>query len=210
MKTSAITVFFIITTTCLCAQDWSPTVYRVGEKYQGYIVKNDGTKTEGYLEAQERGSVEGMGYSNQNRVIFYSSPNDKKSKETYKPEDLKEYKIADKLYKTMNYSGGLMAKPLRFVLTKIEGQIGLYVWYDHNGYGSGHIPIYTEKLVIQKGDEKPMEFSNFALSFAKKMSEMTSDYAELSKKVLDKESGYGMASYENVINEYNTWYKAKK
>ena len=209
MKKSALTGLIILFTICLYAQEWTTPAYRIGEKYPGYVIKTDGTKIEGFLEAQTRGSIDGTGFSNQNRVVFFSDPKDRKTKITYKPEDLKEYMIADKLYKTMSYSGGLMAKPLRFLLVKISGQIGLYVWYDHNGYEANRTPIYTDKIIIQKGDEKPVEFSNFALSFAKKMSEMVSDYPELSKKVLDKEAGYGMASYEKVIIEYNTWFKEK-
>lgn len=41
------------------------------------------------------------------------------------------------------------------------------------------------------------------------MSEYVSDYAELSKKILDKEKGYGLLKILDIIDEYNTWCKTK-
>jgi hypothetical protein len=206
LKLTFIIILFSIAK--LYSQDWSSGIYNVGVTYPGYIIKNDGTKIEGYLEAQERGAIDGVGFSNQNRVIFYSDPKNRKTKITYKPEDIKEYMIADKIYKTMNYSGGLMGKPLRFLLVKKEGRIGTYVWYEHKGFENmmRQNPTFEDKLIIQKGDEKPIEQTSLYLGFVKKVGELVSDDAELANKVAKKEKGYGMSNFDKVLEEYNTWY----
>lgn len=190
----------------LSAQDWSTSVYLEGKIYPGYIIKTNGDKIDGYLKALSRGSVDGVGNSNQNKVIFYSDPENNKTKIVYKPEDLKGYMIADKYYKAMNYSGGLSAGPIRFLLQLTEGQISRYVWYDHTGRDTQLNPIFEEKFIIQKGDEKPAEESMIMLGFANKVSALVSDNVELANKVRAKEEGYKVTKFYDIIAEYNKWY----
>ncbi len=189
------------------SQDWSG--YRVGELYPGYIIKTDGTKVEGYIEAQPRGETTGvyMNDGNQVKVIFYADPKNKKTKVTYKPDDLKEYKIAEKLYRSINYSGGLTSKPLRFVLLVEEGRIARYMWYNNNG--SYVYPQFEEKEILVKVGEKPIEASMLALGFTKKMSNLVADYKELADKITNKEKGYGFTSYDKIVKEYNSWYETQ-
>ena len=206
MKKTTITGLFILFTLCLFGQDWSYDIYHVGEKYPGYIIKNDGTKVEGYLEAHSRASSSPFSADNQTKVTFFSDPKNKKTKIEYKPEDLKEYMIADKHYVAMNYSGGLLAKPVRFLLVKKEGRIKTCVWYEVDQTQTQGPTKYIEKEIIQKGDEKPFESTSLLLGFVKKMSELVKEYPELAKKITNKEKGYGMLNIENIIAEYNEWY----
>jgi len=189
------------------AQDWSTSVYSQGTMYPGYIIKTDGTKIEGYIKAKPRAELESLGGSNQKSVDFYTDPKGKKTKTVYKPEDLKEYKIADKVYRSIHYSGGLTSKPLRFVLLASDGHIARYTWYDQEGYDVHLVPQYKEKVIYQKGDEKPVELSDLAIGFTKKVSAMVSDDAELAAKITNKEKGYGMLALEKIIAEYNAWYE---
>lgn len=204
------TAMLLIFSDFLFSQSWTSDVYQVGVLYPGYIIKSTGEKVEGYIEAQPRGEKQDLGNSNQTRVIFYTDKDDKKSKVIYKPEDVTGYMISDKVYKSMNYSGGLTSKPLRFVLRVNEGCISSYVWYNCKQYyiNTGDCE-WEEVQLYQKGDDKPVEQSSFALNFSKKMSEYVSDYAELSKKILDKEKGYGLLKILDIIDEYNTWCKTK-
>ena len=55
-----------------------------------------------------------------------------------------------------------------------------------------------------------MALQDFAIGFAKKMSAFVADDEELSKKVADKEKGYGMLQIDAIVDEYNTWYKTNK
>lgn len=199
-----LSAIFLMTVLSINAQDWSYSVYSIGTKYPGYIIKTDGTKVEGYLEAQARAEYEGVGASNQTKVEFYADPKNKATKVVYRPEDLKEYKIADKVYKSIYYSGGLSSKSLRFVLLTQEGCIAKYLWYDFEMY-DGRETKYTSKVIIQKADGKPFEQSMFLMGFSKKMGELVSDYPELSAKVIAKEKGYGAISIDAIIGEYNTW-----
>ena len=184
-------------------QDWSG--YRTGELYAGYIIKNDGTRVEGYIEAQPRGANPGnlQLNSNQSRVIFYTDREDKKSKIIYKPADLTEYKIADKTYRSMHYSGGLSSKPLRFLLLVKDGRIAQYMWYEND---NGE---WEETVIFQKGQEAPVSIKSFALGFSKKMSELVSDNKELAEKVKNKEKGYGLLSLYDIIEKYNNSYTSE-
>jgi hypothetical protein len=55
----------------------------------------------------------------------------------------------------------------------------------------------------------PVTIAYFGLGFAKKLSQYLSDYPELSKKVADKEKGYGMLKLLDIIAEYNSWYASR-
>ena len=184
------------------AQDWAG--YSVGELYPGYIIKKDGTKIEGYLEGQElaTSSDSPFGNSNQSRVVFFTDHKNKKTKVIYKPEELIEYQIADKIYHTVNYSGGLSSKALRFLLLVKDGAIAQYLWYDKvQTYPRTE---YENKIVYQKKGGKTFD-GTVLIGFAKKMSEIVSDYPELSKKIADKEKGYGVTDIDKIIEEYNKW-----
>jgi|SRR6185437_4083486 len=204
MKKNVFILFvFVLISGAAFAQkpDWSSDVYMEEQIYPGYIIKSNGEKIEGFIKALPRGASEdGLMPSNQTRCDFYTDPKNKKTKVVYKPADLIGYKIADKYYKSIAYSGGLMAKA-NFCLQTSAGRISTYVWYSKK-----NLTQWEEKDLIQKGDEKPMDQSMFMLSFAKKMSEMASDYPELAAKVSNKDKGYGVGSMFDVIKEYNEWY----
>jgi hypothetical protein len=191
------------------AQDWSSDVYRMGELYPGYIVDATGKKTEGFIKYQNR-------YTMQNEVLFYTDKDDKKSKQDLKTKDLKEYKVADKLYHCINYSGGLVGSAVRANLLVQEGCITQYVWYNRvenwailqKGPAESEEEfmnrMYPSVMVFMKaGDEQPRSLDYFGLGFPKKMSEYVSDNAALAKKVADKEKGYGMLKVLDIISEYN-------
>lgn len=208
LRTLLSTGLFLLITT-IYAQDWSSDVYRGGELYPGYIIDATGKKTEGYIKYQNR-------YTMQNEVLFFTDKDDKKSKQDLKTKDLKEYKVADKLYHCINYSGGLVGSAVRANLVVQEGCITQYVWYNRaenwaimqKGATESEEEfmnrMYPSVMVFMKaGDEQPRSLDYFGLGFPKKMSEYVSDNAELAKKVADKEQGYGMLKVLDIINEYN-------
>ena len=191
------------------AQDWSSSVYKGGELYPGYIVDAEGKKTEGYIKFQNR-------YTMQNEVLFYTDKDNKKTKQDLKTKDLKEYKVADKLYHCINYSGGLLSSAIRANLVVEEGCITQYVWYNRAENwaimqkGANETEeefmarMYPSVMVFMKpGDEKPRSLDYFALKFADKMAEYVGANKELAKKVADKEKGYGMLNILPIITEYN-------
>jgi hypothetical protein len=218
-------VAFLLTTTAFSQNngsqaDWSPEIYQVGKVYPGYIVKLDGDTIQGFIKADTRCSTGGMGSSNQNLAQFFTSQTDKKPVAKYKPADIKGYKIADKVYESINYSGGLFKKP-NFNLVVEEGKIRLYEWYSTvenfmsvtrqsgESFKSYDARRYETKVIVAKDPTEPIELSMLGLSFAKKMPPMISDYEELARKVSEKEKGYTFLRIYEVIKEYNSW-AAKK
>lgn len=200
---------FMLTTFIMFAQDWSTDVYKQGELYPGYIVDTDGKKTEGFIKYQDR-------YSMQKDVLFYTDKDDKKSKVKYATSDLTEYKVADKLYHCIHYSGGLLSKPINANLVVKEGCITEYVWYDRaddyltmrktggetdEQFAARMYPPTT--LYKKNGDDDVKTVQSFALKFADKMAEWISDDAALSEKVSSKEKGYGMLHILDIIEQYN-------
>lgn len=196
--------------------DWSPQVYQEGKKYSGYIIKLDGDTIYGYLKALPRTVIDGMGHSNQNRVYFYLNESDRKPQDKYKPKELKGYLIADKLYESINYSGGLLKKP-NFNIVLQDGAIRQYEWYStRDGFirmrkqsGESWAEYddrrYETKLIIAKDPTEPIEYSFLGMRFAKKMPEMIGDHKELATKVANKEKGYKWINFFEVIDEYNAW-----
>lgn len=211
----------LISFTGLNAQSFDPQIYTVGKKYPGYIIKLNGDTVHGFIEAKERCSIGGLGYSNQNRCEFYLNENDKKATEKYGPKDIKAYMLADKFYKSIPFSGGLV-KSNNFCLQTASGRISSYVWYStkdgfvnmNKGDGESQEDFdkrrYEIKNVYQKLEEDPFLLDSYLLSFAKKMSALVSDYPELSKKIADKEKGYKIDAFFKIIEEYNTWFANKE
>lgn len=201
--------------------DWNPQIYQVGKMYPGYIIQLDGDTVKGFLKADTRCSVGGIGTSNQNQAAFYLNESDKKPAAKYKPDAIKGYMIADKLYESITYSGGLLKKP-NFNLVIAEGAIRTYEWYSTvDGYmslvsQSGETwkqfddRAYEVKTIIAKDPTAPIEFGMLGLQFAKKMPEIISDNEELARKVANKEKGYKMFNIYSVIDEYNKWAAARK
>jgi hypothetical protein len=208
MKKLILSAILLLFSASLFSQDWSADIYQVGKLYPGYIIKTKGDTIQGYIEAQPRAAKNSLGSSNQTRVVFFTDKENKKSKVIYKPDSVKEYMVAEKIYKAIHYTGGLTSKPLGFVLRTNEGCISNFVWYNCKQYYVNTNDCEWEGVELyQKGDDNPVEQSSFALNFAKKMSEYISDDADLSKKVLNKEKGYGLLKILDIIAEYNTWCK---
>lgn len=193
------------------AQNWGENVYKSGEYYPGYIITSDGEQIDGHIKFSNR-------YTMQNKIVFTPDVKNKKSKENYNTDDLKEYHFADKTYHVIHYSGGLFKKPLKAVLLADDGCIKRYVWYNRaDNYmslskSSGESEeeylarLYPpDEIFLKDGEEYPKSTSMFALKFADKMSELVKEYAELAEKVSNKEKGYGMLGLYNIIAEYNEW-----
>jgi hypothetical protein len=137
----------------------------------------------------------------------YKNETDPKPSGEFKPDDIKEYKVADKLYRSIPYSGGLLAKPLRFNLVNKDGPIREYVFYHEDGGSGGSDMVFHKPH--DATNSKPVSLPDFGLGFAKKVSAYVGDYPELAKKVADKEKGYGMLKILDIIAEYNQWYLSK-
>lgn len=200
--------------------NWSPEIYQVGKMYPGYIIENDGDTIRGFLKADTRCSNGGIGSSNQNTAAFYANETDKKPVAKYKPDEIKGYRIGDKVYESINYSGGLMKKP-NFNLVVEDGAIRMYEWYstveNYNmitqrsgeSWKDYDARRFETKIIIAKDPKEPMEHSSLGLGFAKKMPALMSDNPEMAKKVADKEKGYTFLNMFEVIKEYNAWAASK-
>lgn len=179
--------------------DWSGKVYTTGKIYPGYYITNTNDTINGYF-------VHGNQTANQKRCYFYKNETDRKHSNEFAPDDIKEYKVADKLYRSIAYSGGLLTKPLRFNLVNKDGPIREYVFYHEDGSGGSDVVFHKPH---DAANSKPVSLPDFGLGFAKKVSAYVADYAELSKKVADKEKGYGMLKILDIFAEYNQWYLSK-
>lgn len=201
MKKQLFTLLFCFAAATAMAQpDWSGNVYVIGKIYPGFYVTNNNDTVAGYFE---HGSPTG----NQKKCRYYVNEMDKKPTKEFGPDDIKSYKVADKLYRSINYSGGLLNKPLRFNLVTKDGAITEFTFYSEDGAAK---PEGVYHKPNDPNNNKPQPISYFALGFAKKVSEYVSDYPELAAKVSGKEKGYGMLNLLAIFDEYNTWYANKK
>jgi hypothetical protein len=205
-KITAIAALLII---CLTAnaQDWSGKVYKIGTIYPGYYVSLKGDTVHGYFMHNDQ-------VKNQKKCDYYKNETDRNTTQSFKPEDISSYKVADKLYRSIHYSGGLTAKPLRFNLVTVDGGGGIttFNFYDEMYERETNGTIKYTIVYFKPNDaanEKVMSMQDFGIGFAKKMAAYVADNEELSKKVADKEKGYGMLQIDKIIEEYNAWYKTK-
>lgn len=173
----------------------------IGNKYPGYIIKNSDDTIYGYIRY---GNV----VDNQKKCQFFTNETDKKPSKVYTTKELKGYLVSNTLYKTINYSGGLMSKPLRFLKVDKDGELTMFVFYEE-----GSVPYNVERketIVYYKWHDKnfpkPVTNEKFGFSFAKKMSEYVADNQVLSEKIIKKEKGYGLLHIYDIIDEYNKWY----
>jgi hypothetical protein len=197
--TTAILLLLCISTAASAQPDWSGKVYTINKIYPGFYVTNTNDTINGYF-------VHGHQTANQKKCIFYKNETDAKATSEFKPDDIKSYKVGDKLYRSIPYSGGLLAKPLRFNLVNKDGAITEYVFYHEDGSGGSDVVFHKPH---DAANSKPQSLPDFGLGFAKKVSNYVADYPELSKKVADKEKGYGMLKILEIFAEYNAWYAAK-
>lgn len=190
------------------AQDWTSDAYTYGQRYEGYVIDKGGTKIEGFIQYTNQASL-------QDNIIFFHEKDNNKTKVKYKPADLLEYMVADKLYHCITYSGGISGKTIKGNLLISDGCIKEYRWYNKSTN-----PVYktTEEsdeefnrrkfppvtVYWKEGVERPRSDDYFLLKYAKKIQEFISDNAELAAKVTDKEKGYGFINISRVIEEYNT------
>ncbi len=199
-------IAFVAVSAATYAQDWK--AYNFYQPYPGYVITNAGDTLRGYV-------VHGDRIQNQNKAIFYSDVNDKKTKKEYKPSDLKGYRVGDKEYRSINYSGGLLKKVLNFVLVKNPGRI---TEFEHFTKDEGFIvqvrkqnetdQEYDERIckgegIFKKGDEDPIRLSSFLLSWKKLMAKLISDNPTLYAKVENGDKGYGKLNLLEIIKEYN-------
>jgi hypothetical protein len=219
MRHIALSILFIASVSICKAYDWDPSVYEVGKKYPGYVITNEGDTIEGFIEAKSRCNITAVSKSNQNYCEFYKNENDKKPTGKYKPDDISGYMVADKIYRSIAYSGGL-SKSNGFCLLKTDGRICVYDYYITQEGGATMVKSddetweeydtrrYTTNVVLQKGDERPRESTWYLMSFAKRMAELVEDYEELAESIRNKEKGYRIDKFYDIIEEYNIWYAA--
>lgn len=176
---------------------------KYGYKYPGYVIMNSNDTIYGYIKFNDV-------VKNQKKCEFYQNEMDKKPTKVYTTKELKGYLVSNTLYKTINYSGGLLSKPLRFLKVSIDGELTMFVFYEE-----GTVPYNTarkETMVYYKWHDKnfpkPITNDKFGFSFANKVSEYVADNKELSNKVKNKEKGYRLINLYEIIDEYNTWYAA--
>jgi hypothetical protein len=204
MKRTGIVALLCLTLTLANAQryepDWTGKVYMEGRKYPGFYVTNTNDTTYGYFMHDDK-------KGHQKKCRFYQNEMDKKPTSEFKPEDIKSYKVGDKLYRTLNYSGGLLNKPLRFLLVTNDGGITEYVFYTEDMAQEAQGIFHKPK---DPAHSDPITYGYFGLSFAKKLSDYISDYPALSQKVANKDKGYGLLNLLAIVDEYNVWFAAKK
>jgi hypothetical protein len=198
--------------------DWSPELYQVGKKYPGYIVTMDSDTIKGFIQAGYRCAGSGAGKNNQNKCEFFANEGDKKPLAKYRPNDIKGYAIADKVYESILYSGGLMNN-LNFNLVRTEGRIKVYEWYKtvenfstlyrQSGESMKEFDNrrFETRIILKKEGEDPKSYNSYLLKFSKKMSALVGDNVELAEKISNKEKGYKIFSMLNIVEEYNIWDK---
>ncbi|MDA9339416.1 hypothetical protein N9Q68_00425 [Polaribacter sp.] len=182
----------------------------------GYIITNNGEKIDGYLKRF-------LKIKSQRKVRFYKTKESKAT--TYRPKQLKAYKIATDYYESHPYEG-LRGKTKVFLLRSVVGKINLFEYYirveDDQGkevmlFKKGNkevsldfngTKIQTEILAV-KDEKEYLKFTSAKLvfKFKKVMSKYLSDFPALSEKIKTKKKGYRILSILSIVKEYNAHFE---
>lgn len=177
---------FLIILSLPIVNSFAQTNYKLFEFYEGYIIKNDGTKERGfiqYIDETER----------YEKVFFRTTMKDTKQK--FSAKDIKGYKLADQIYHSVEYKG-ILGKEIRFLALESEGCISQY-FFRQLSQGA----LQTQSILAKKDNAISTEI--FITKYAQKMADFISDNPALSKKVADKEKGYGLLNLYGIVKEYN-------
>ena len=190
------------------AQDWSTDTYHYEELYPGYVIKADGEKIAGFIKYRNRMAM-------QDAIVFYMDKDNPRSKETYRPEELLEYEVAEKHYDCIKYSGSALNNDTKAVLLVRTGCITEYAWYQRSdqynklvkGDGESDEDFAERKYPIttvyhQEG-QIPVDLEYFKDDYAKKMSQYLSNNKELSSRVKKEKNEYSEFKAKALITEYN-------
>ena len=200
----------LLTSISLHAQDWSADTYTYGEQYEGYVIDMNGDRSDGFIKYRNRAIM-------QEEVIFYREKDNTSTKKKYLASDLAEYKVGDKLYHCIPYSGNAGGQSVQANLVISDaGCIKTYKWYNRaSGYKSmkkrpgessedfGKRKFPSEKVYFKSTDGMGVTQSFFDDNFNKKMAEYISDNKVLSKKVKSKSNGYDARGFMKIVNEFN-------
>jgi len=200
-------VLFLIAAASAVAQDWSTDNYQYEELYPGYVIKADGEKIEGFIKYRNRMAM-------QDAIVFYMDKNNPRSKETYRPEELLEYEVADKHYDCIKYSGSALNNDTKAVLLVRTGCINEYAWYQRSdqynkllkGEGESDEDFAERKypitaVYLQVG-QLPVDLDYFKEDYAKKMSQYLSNNKEISTRVKKEKEEFSEFKAKAIIQEY--------
>ncbi len=209
LKRLAIALFAFISITAN-AQDWSTDTYKYGELYKGYVIDNEGAKTEGFIKYRNRWAM-------QNEVSFYKVNNLESKKTKIMASNISEYKVGDKLYHVIPYSGKAGTLRKANLVVDTEGCIKEYVWYDRassynklrkrpgetdEDFGARKFP--STRVFYKTSDAMGVTKAYFKSDFKKKMSAYTALNKELSKKIKKATAGYTkVLDITKIFKEYN-------
>ena len=189
---AVMTAILFSISTQLEAQD-----YVVGQLYEGYVVKEDGSRVQGFIR---------YGTLEQNRGLceFYTDKNNRKTRSKYKVKDIAGYKVGSEEYISVDFRS--VMKQRLFAKVESKGHIMVLAVAEPSSENPG---TYEYVMGLKKGDEDAIGTARF-VRFAKQMSEYIADYEELATKVANKESGYRLLNMMTIIEEYNAWYAANQ
>ena len=194
--------------------------------YPGYIITHNNDTIRGYLLLKNL-------VNNQDKVLFYNSPEDEKYTKKYKPKDIKAYKVGPRYYESFKFKPPVTysandARTYHFILKIIDDPFSLYRWnYETVDQSKARVKIDQDHPLSSHVDlsfsEKNLKHENYGLTpqgefidlgslkmltnFKKNMSKLVQDDTELAQKIRNKEKGYGYYDLEKIIREYNDWYR---
>ena len=190
------------------AQDWSSDKYKYEELYPGFVIKSDGEKITGFIKFRNRMAM-------QDAIVFYMDKDNPRTKETYSPEALLEYEVAEKHYDCIKYSGSALNNDTKAVLLVKKGCISEYAFYERSnqynklikGAGESDEAFAERKYPItnvyhQEG-QIPVDIEYFKDDYAKKMSQYLSNNKELSSRVKKEKAEFSEFKAKALIDEYN-------
>lgn len=209
-------IFILFFSVTMRAQEDTTALQR-GTIYPGYIITQDNDTVEGWL-------LNINCWLNQHQTFFYNDPDNHKGRIKYTANELKEYKVGNRIYESIRFEGQYSSHKDNFFMRIITGPISYYLWYydpDRSKLSPVSMTLndISDALLFEENELSTQdlirkldgEMTNlgqlkYLVNFDKSMSKLVSDYPELAEKIKNKEDGYQWIDKEKIIREFNQWY----
>jgi len=203
MKQALLGTFFTLFCAAAIAQNVNKEAYKryvstdkYGQSLDGYVVLNSGEKEEALIKYEEPYLLLDPTLP----LITYRKKNNKEK--AYLKDKIAGFYVNEQLYVPEHFE----EDSSRWVMVVREGAIRESIVlipnkpYDQPDY-------YTvNRLVTNTITLKAYFVGRLAINFARNMSSMIFDYAQLNKKVRDAEEEYKFLNYQQIIARYNMWF----
>lgn len=186
--------------------------YELNHRYPGYFINKKADTIRGFILLSNK-------LDNQIEAEYSNDSKGEKLKFKLSPDEVKGFKVQDRVYTSINYGNKTDPIPEHFLLTIEQGTLKLYQYFRllqiSVGTGTGEKPAsgddeqYLEsEFVIVNGSGKQYVIAS-QNSLIKYAEDLFGEHPALLQKINEREKGYRYNDLPLIVKEFNSWLTLK-